>query len=354
MEPITDFKELIRTTSLTDERWFILLLINPNNPTDSTRSFLENLEYLKLRTENITFFLPGFKNADDKIINSDNSFFLPGPVSFSFFGKHHYHFDPKGFYSTIKWLEEGSNNSYQYSECLDLVILKYRPFSEKNFDFQNMIFYDLDSLNNKGININKFINECKNVTINAQSENDIKQKLDSFIFKRPGENQQINDINVFVAGSKKLKRERDAVISALTHITNISSKRFHFIIKTFEDFDRSIIEDGRQKEYNNFIRDNAKYAIFILDNNVGGVTFEEFKVALEAYKTHKRPEIFVYSHKEKGSTALSNNLNPENHEDHDINTIRQYLSEINQYYIEYYDLDDLKYNINQDFRKYSI
>ncbi len=51
---------------------------------------------------------------------------------------------------------------------------------------------------------------------------------------------------------------------------------------------------GRQREYNNYISQIADYAIFILDGAVGGITFKEFTIAMEAYKSQRKPEIYVY------------------------------------------------------------
>ena len=41
---------------------------------------------------------------------------------------------------------------------------------------------------------------------------------------------------------------------------------------------------------------DAEYAIFILDNAVGGITFKEFIVAMRTFKSRHKPEIYVYSH----------------------------------------------------------
>lgn len=156
-----------------------------------------------------------------------------------------------------------------------------------------MIVYNLDRLKHEGINALRMITECMKVVSDSETERDVKQRLENFIFDRFGfmERHWHQNINVFVAGAKVLKRERDAVISALNHITNCSSRDYVFRVKTYEDFDRSLSNEGRQKEYNDYISNDAEYAIFILDSAVGGITMEEFEVAMNAYR---KKEVLKY------------------------------------------------------------
>lgn len=275
------------------------------------------------------------------------------------------YFDERGFLETISWLEQGSGQSYRYSEDLDLVIVKYHPkftrgyaeeLYEQNFDLHNMIVYDLDRLKHEGINALRMITECMKVVSESDTERDVKQRLENFIFDRSGASGRHwhQNINVFVAGAKVLKRERDAVISALNHITNHSSRDYAFRVKTYEDFDRSLTDEGRQKEYNDHISNEAEYAIFILDSTVGGITLEEFKMAMNAYRAKRRPEIFVYSRMPNNDGRPFSRFFRRHEQSEDVSAIRRHLSEIGQYYIEYRDLDDLKTHITQDFRRYSF
>lgn len=200
------------------------------------------------------------------------------------------------------------------------------------------------------------ITECMRVVSQYQLEREVKQQLEDFVFS----NSEISirhmhrTVNVFVAGAKVLKRERDAVISALTHITNNSLRDYAFRVKTYEDFGRSLTDDGRQKEYNEYISNDAEYAIFILDNTVGGITFEEFEVAMNAYKTKRTPEIFVYSRMPNNESGGIYRFFRRHEQSNEVIAIRRHLSEIGQYYIEYRDIDDLKNHVTQDFRRYSL
>ena len=368
MMPISNYKELIQTLNWDEEkrnneRWYIFLVMNPRNQTNAGIDIIKNFSYLDVRTGNVTFFIPGFSNMAEGVVpyQSNNGHrILYEDETFGTL-----YFDERGFLETISWLEQGSEHAYRYSEDLDLVIVKYYPrctekyaneLYEQNFDLQNMIVYNLDRLKYEGINTLRMITECMKVVSDSDTEREVKQRLENFIFDRSGflGRHWHQNINVFVAGSKVLKRERDAVISALNHITNYSSRDYAFRVKTYEDFDRSLTDEGRQKEYNDYISNDAEYAIFILDSTVGGITMEEFEVAMNAYRVNRRPEIFVYSRMPSNKGGAFSRYFSRHEQSEEITAIRKHLSEIGQYYIEYRDIDELKNHIAQDFRRYSL
>lgn len=367
MGPISSYKELIQTLNWdtekrTNERWYIFLLMNPQNQTNAGIDIIKNFSYLNVRTGNVTFFLPGFSNMEEGVVPYRSNHGREIVYQDDSFGE--LYFDEHGFLDTISWLETGSH-SYKYSEDLDMVIVKYYPrcnkeyaneLYEQNFDLQNMIVYNLDRLKYEGVNSLRMITECMKVVSEAQTEREVKQRLEEFIYDRTGSSERHwhQNINVFVAGAKVLKRERDAVISALNHITNQSSRDYAFRVKTYEDFDRSLTDEGRQMEYNDFLSNDAEYAIFILDSTVGGITFKEFEVAMNSYRAKRRPEIFVYSRMPNNEGSIFSQFFKRRELSGEITAIRRYLSEIGQYYIEYKNVDDLKNHIAQDFRRYSL
>jgi hypothetical protein len=104
------------------------------------------------------------------------------------------------------------------------------------------------------------------------------------------------ELKVFIAGSLALESARDAVRSALLNISH-KFDRYGYSIKsyTFENFDNSLCKDGRQNDYNHFIRNHADFVIFILDGILGEKTLEEFDHAFDAFKQNNRPQIFVYN-----------------------------------------------------------
>lgn len=183
---------------------------------------------------------------------------------------------------------------------------------------------------------------------------DWKQKFDK-VLKRH------KQVKVFIAGSKVLDFERNAIRSELMKLSNSAHHQVDFHGYSFEDFERSLSEEGRQMDYNRFIEEKADCVIFVLDGQVGGITLKEFEVALNAFSQNKRPEIYVYCKK-----SFLHNVSPvlpkffrQNEKirkyfetDKEIEKIKQVINEHAQYYIEYDDIDDLQQKVAADFRKY--
>lgn len=361
MMPISNYRELIQILNWDKEkrekeRWYVFLVMNPRNQTNAGIDIIKNFSYLDARSENVALFLPGFSNQDEKVVPYRSEEGNKVIYEDDDFGR--IYFDEKGFLETIEWLEKGCC-SYRYSEDLDLVVVRYYPrhteqhankMYGQNFDLQNMIVYNLDRLKKEGVNVIKVIMECRRVVSESTTESEITQRLDNLISGLSGDPiVWHNRINVFVAGALVLERERDAVISALTHIANNSTRGYSFCVKTFEDFPRMFNLGGSQELFNDYIQHEAEFAIFILDSTVGGVTYKEFNIALQSYLRNRRPKIYVYS---RLGDKVNNyaKINAKS----DIQKIREQVSEIHQYYIEYSDISDLKYKVSEDFRRYSL
>lgn len=142
-------------------------------------------------------------------------------------------------------------------------------------------------------------------------------------------------LKCFIAGAKALERERDAIVSGINdqNIANKHTKRY-IECYSFNNFDTHLTKDGQQAAYNSFIKDQADIVIFALDEVVGGITKQEFSVAVEALKMkdYKVPKIFVFSNvRNEGKTE-----NPE------IKEVRDQVNRINQYWIDYSSLEVLK------------
>ena len=143
---------------------------------------------------------------------------------------------------------------------------------------------------------------------------------------------------VFIAGSTALERERDSIIAVLSDIKNQSN--IDFLTSSFKVFSRSFSPKGRQNDYNSFIKEEADSVIFILDGGIGGITNDEFKIAIESYENSKRPKIFVYNNK-----TNEEQLCPE------IINIKERINLCHQYYTDYRDLRDLKQQVEHDYIK---
>ena len=148
----------------------------------------------------------------------------------------------------------------------------------------------------------------------------------------------MKEIKVFIAGSKSLTVERDAIRSVLQILSNSNSKKVLIRTYTYEEFDQSLSHEGRQKEYNRFIKSEADYVIFVLDGTVGGITLTEFDIAWKTFTSEKRPGIYVY-HKPTNTTSKG------------IQDVIGRINQCEQYYTEYSDIENLKLKVESAFRR---
>ncbi len=194
------------------------------------------------------------------------------------------------------------------------------------------------------------INKLKELNLSIDADNIIKLCSESKsgmwlipVLKASQERKVHNDVTsddkislkCFIAGAKALERERDAIVSGINdqNIANKHSKRY-IECYSFNNFDTHLTKEGQQAAYNNFIKDEADIVIFALDEVVGGITKQEFSVAVEALKMkdYKVPMIFVFSNvRNEGKT-----------ENCDIKEVRDQVNRFNQYWIDYSSLEVLK------------
>jgi hypothetical protein len=148
----------------------------------------------------------------------------------------------------------------------------------------------------------------------------------------------MKEIKVFIAGSTLLNNEFNAVADALRIVTNSNSKGIRIIPKTYEDFDQSLSLEGRQREYDRFIMNEADYVIFVLDAIAGGITQNEFDIAWNTFTSEKRPGLYVY-------------YKPANTISKDVQDIIRRINQCGQYYTEYSDIVNLKLKVETAFRR---
>lgn len=147
-------------------------------------------------------------------------------------------------------------------------------------------------------------------------------------------------LQIFIAGSKVLVEQRRIFRSVLMELQTLFN---HMIeAKTFEDFSDSLIQGGRQTDYNNYIANEADIVAFIFDSNVGGITREEFDVAYHSFENNKRPNIYVYCR------------NVESKTNQDIETLKEHLNSLGQYYTEYTNNENLQNLFKNSINKFLI
>ena len=109
---------------------------------------------------------------------------------------------------------------------------------------------------------------------------------------------ETTEFKCFIAGSTFLVNERNATRSALSILYN-KWKDYNLAISayTYEDFSNSHMTGGQQLQYDEFIREKATCAIFIVAENIGDETLKEYRLSIETFSNTKtRPKIFVYAH----------------------------------------------------------
>lgn len=350
MEPVLDHKGLLKIISWMPQKeyeLYIIILANPNSNKIALQEIYDNFIYLDKRTEEIKFFMPGYLNDRGNIITHNFSFL---PLVDVDNGKK-INFDQNAFFRTVKWLE---SYGYSYSESAELLLIEHNKISPEmihksddgGFNLRNITSFNLDMFVKKGINLTAFFKDCMKVVRNEIHLRDLKLKyIDA-------DNKGINEdsyghriISVFIAGSKKLSEQRDIVRSALMGINNRSTKGYFFKALSFEDFATSLTPEGRQEDYNNYIKNHADYVLFVLDGNIGGISFQEFDIAINTFKENNRPKIVVYNKIKFLSRILG-------HRSHDIERIIQSINENGQYYVEYRNERELEFLIKENFFSY--
>lgn len=137
-------------------------------------------------------------------------------------------------------------------------------------------------------------------------------------------------IKCFIAGSKTLQSERDALRAVTCVMYNKwAAKNFRILSYTYEDFERAAIIGGHQKQYNDFIVKEADWVLFIIDGKIGGITIEEYRIAMDSYKKNGSPKILAFA-----KTGTEDN--------EDIATIKEEIIKEHQYWTDYTDINSLK------------
>lgn len=142
--------------------------------------------------------------------------------------------------------------------------------------------------------------------------------------------------SVFVAGSKDLKQERDALrVVAQKLNTRYKDQNFDVFVelKSYEEF------KDKQKEYEEYIKETADMVVFVLDGRIGEFTTKELKAADEANKQKGLPEIVVYLKEYEKETEEIRNIQ---------NTLKTVLDD--HFYVDYKDIDDLRTKVSERIR----
>lgn len=308
---------------------YIFILSHPGNNATVGVEILSRINYLDKMSRDVTFIMPGYKRAQshDKVVNeSDPNLQLT--------------FDENLFIDMIQDLEDKSNGRFLYNDACELVFIGLQ--TDGGYDFSNIQRLDLDILSKRGIDPVKLIlavaqqfRTDKNDTIEINRY--VNQILGELIM-----HDSSPAIKVFIAGAKRLKEERSLLREELSKVENQHNLDIRSL--TFEDFATSLTgaDKGRQADYNKFIENEANVVVFIFDSTAGEITEEEFDIAYNSLKVNKHPDIFVYVCKR--SPFLLNIFG-----DRRLQNIKKKIFAYQkEYYIEYDNLDNLRYLFYSD------
>ncbi len=148
------------------------------------------------------------------------------------------------------------------------------------------------------------------------------------------------DLYFFIAGSKALQTERDLFSNVINQLqTKWAPKNIFAYGISYQNFQHEFTIGGQQVEYNEFIQKHADAVIFVISGDVGSITLEEFQLAMETFKTYKRPTIYVYS---KTVETISDR----------IRQMHDQINKENQYWQDFANNNELRLMIQNDLSDY--
>lgn len=153
----------------------------------------------------------------------------------------------------------------------------------------------------------------------------------------------MQEYKIFLAGATILTQERDIVRSAVSKWNakerlNGNPLNPRYIVFSYENFSGVIDSETGNKDYNDFIKNEADLAIFLLAERVGKKTKEEFDIAYSELKSSKKhPHILV--------------LYLEGSKDPGILEIKQILEKDEKYYYSYTQAAELDRIIQDELSK---
>ena len=148
---------------------------------------------------------------------------------------------------------------------------------------------------------------------------------------------EMTTIKIFIAGSTKLVQERDALRATISKMYNMH-KEDNLLVEaySFDDFPRDYAVKGQQKLYDEFIRNEANWVVFITDGTMGDKTIWELENAIEAHKELGHPRILMYSKPE--------NMKADQKEI--MSKFKKLINEEDNYWIDYDNLDKIRSTFN--------
>lgn len=319
---------LFRTKSY--KKLCIFILSHPKSRSVVIAEILSRINYLDKMTRDVTFVMPGYKRAtsNDDVCNvADPNLQLT--------------FDENAFVDVVQSLEDESKGKFNYNDDCELLLVGKEM--DNTYDFDNSVRLNLDELASKHVDAVRLIMQ---IAQNFRKSDNLCYNLKGRVADILKTHEPYIVTKVFIAGAKKLKNERALLREELGKVSNVKNVDIRSL--TFEDFATSLTGKygGRQADYNKFIKEEAAVVIFIFDTTAGEITEEEFNVAYDCFLKKKRPNIYVYVRKRHPViTRFFTDRRLQNIKD-------KVFSYHQEYYVEYNNLDDLRYKFYKDMLAY--
>lgn len=148
-------------------------------------------------------------------------------------------------------------------------------------------------------------------------------------------------VNIFLAGSTRLEAHRNIIRSCANKLqadNNSKGRNIAINITTFENFTSAITGVSAQELYDAYIRTEADFAMFVFDNEIGGISKHEFDVAFETFKRSNKPQLYIYFKKDAQYCD-------------EYQSIREQLLGTSNYFIEYDDISHFSKIIDSHLRE---
>ncbi|MBA2659036.1 MAG: hypothetical protein H0U72_05680 [Nitrosospira sp.] len=151
---------------------------------------------------------------------------------------------------------------------------------------------------------------------------------------------------LFLASSSELKEDREQFEIFINRKNKDWIDKGVFLdLIIWEDFLDAVSQTRLQDEYNNAIQECDLF-VMLFFTKVGKYTEEEYETAFGQFKTTNKPFIFTYFKDAEISTGNANKKDLQS-----LWAFQEKLSELGHFYTVYKNIDELKFQFNQQLDK---
>lgn len=214
-----------------NQKYYYVLLINPNDITPAGERILNNLDLFDLDTGNhCDYFLPGFLNTEKGLSYNPGIEFGDFKISAYIDRLGPLSFDYKKFYHFFKEIEIRNKIGWEYSGGCELLLLEIANSGKIKTD--NLITYNLDDIIRNQRSISEFIRGMLLITINENKKENVKNQIDTLFYSLiipDSENELNSDF------SKKSRSLFEASFNENEYVFISYSTKDFFAVKTIRD-----------------------------------------------------------------------------------------------------------------------